>query len=110
MTPEKGRPDGANRPETPAGSRIMGSRKSTKWFVAVLVLLAFATLVAGAAAQKKKVGGGGVIRLEETVIEGRVRKPNAFFIDTRSDLVYEVLEIKESFVGEIGKVVSDGSF
>ncbi|HUT76801.1 MAG TPA: hypothetical protein VM285_03900 [Polyangia bacterium] len=86
----------------------MGSRKSTKWLLAVLVLLACATLAVGAAAQKKKVGG--VIRLEETVIEGRVRKPNAFFIDTRSDLVYEVLEIKESFVGEIGKVVSDGSF
>lgn len=88
----------------------MSSRKSTKWLLTVLVLLACATLASGAAAQKKKAGPGGVIRLEETVIEGRVRKPNAFFINTRSDLVYAVLEIKESFVGEIGKVVSDGSF
>ena len=87
----------------------MDGRKPPRWLWIVPVALAIVALALGAAAQKKKVGGG-VIRLEETVIEGRVQKPNAFFINTRSDLVYEVLEIKESFVGEIGKVVDDGQF
>ena len=59
----------------------------------------------GAMAQK-----GGVIRLEETVIEGRVQKPNAFFINTRQALVYEGMEIKESFVTEISKSVANGPF
>jgi hypothetical protein len=62
-----------------------------------------------AVAQKKK-SGGGVIRLEETIIEGRVQKPNAFFINTRQALVYESSELKESFVGEILKAVKDGPF
>jgi hypothetical protein len=60
-----------------------------------------------ACAQKKQ---GGVIRLETTTIEGRVQKPTAFFINTRNSLVYESLEIKESFVGEIVKVVDTGDF
>jgi hypothetical protein len=86
----------------------MTRRNRTKWLLAALAALACSAAAFGTAAQKR--GGGGVIRLEETVIEGRVQKPNAFFINTRSDLVYEVLEIKESFVGEIEKVVADGSF
>jgi len=77
-------------------------------FLLALLLLLGATLASGAQAQKK--GAGGVIRLEETVIEGRVQKPNAFFINTRSDVVYEILEVKESFVGEIERVVTDGRF
>ncbi len=62
-----------------------------------------------AAAQKKR-SDSGVIRLEETVIEGRVQKPNAFFIATRQALVYEVMEIKESFVKEIAKAVERTPF
>ncbi|MFO8072716.1 MAG: hypothetical protein R6V85_12665 [Polyangia bacterium] len=73
--------------------------------VAAALLLA---LPLGAAAQKK--GPGGVIRLEETVIEGRVQKPNAFFINTRQALVYEVMELRESFVHKIPEVVEDGEF
>ena len=76
--------------------------------------LAAAMVVGGAAeaaAQKnKKGGGGGVIRLEETIIEGRVQKPNAFFINTRQALVYEAADIRESFVGEISKSVRNGPF
>jgi hypothetical protein len=60
-----------------------------------------------AVAQKKQ---GGVIRLEETIIEGRVQKPNAFFINTRQALVYESSELKESFVGEILKAAKDAPF
>ena len=76
----------------------------------VIAALLVVGLAAEAAAQKKKKSSGGVIRLEETVIEGRVQKPNAFFINTRQALVYEVMELKESFVAEIPKAVEEGPF
>lgn len=72
--------------------------------VAFLLLL---VLPLAAFGQKKQ---GGVIRLEVTTIEGRVQKPNAFFINTRRSLVYETIEIKDSFVEEITKVVDKGDF
>ncbi|MBN2529770.1 MAG: hypothetical protein JXR76_25490 [Deltaproteobacteria bacterium] len=58
-------------------------------------------------AQEKK---GGVIRLEVTTIEGRVQKPNAFFINTRRSLVYESIEVKDSFLEEVTRVVDSGEF
>lgn len=42
-----------------------------------------------------------VIQLEEIRIEGRVQKPNAFYILNRSNLGYEVLDLRTSFVREI---------
>jgi hypothetical protein len=72
------------------------------WALLLLVLLPSA-----ASAQKK---GDGVIRLDETVIEGRVAKPNAFFINTRRAMVYESMMVKESFVPEISKAVRNGPF
>jgi hypothetical protein len=62
-----------------------------------------------AAAQAKK-GPGGIIRLEEMVIEGRVQKPTAFFINTRDRVVYTVMELRESFVDEIPKAIEGGKF
>lgn len=77
----------------------------------LLGLLTVAVLLAPAAVSHAKgKGGGGVIRLEETVIEGRVQKPNAFFINTRQGMVYEVMELRESFVDEIPKIVDTGEF
>ncbi|MCU0663449.1 MAG: hypothetical protein MUC50_14120 [Myxococcota bacterium] len=77
------------------------------FFLAGLALSSLLLPVEGVA-QKKK--GGGVIRLEEMIIEGRVQKPNAFFISSRQPLVYEVMEVKESFVPDIIKAVEDGPF
>ena len=42
-----------------------------------------------------------VIQLEEIHIEGTVQKPNAFYILNRSNLGYEVLDLRTSFVREI---------
>ena len=75
----------------------------------VMIIVSFA-LSATAQKKKKKKGSSGVIRLEETVIEGQVAKPNAFFINTRQALVYDSMEIKESFVSEITKAVKSGPF
>lgn len=51
-----------------------------------------------------------VIQLEEIVIEGRVQKPNAFYILNRSNLGYEVLELRTSFVREVVKTVQKEPF
>ena len=51
-----------------------------------------------------------VIQLEEIVIEGRVQKPNAFYILNRSNLGYEVLELRTSFLREVVKSVQREPF
>ena len=76
--------------------------------IALLGGLALLSYAPDASAQKKRQGG--VIRLEETIIEGRVAKPNAFFINTRQALVYESMELKESFVSEIVDAAKQGPF
>ena len=90
-------------------NRLISGNKKT-WTVALLTFcLVSVALHTNVHAQDKK-GGGGVIRLEVTTIEGRVQKPNAFFINTRRSLVYESMEVKDSFLKEITKVVDSGDF
>jgi len=51
-----------------------------------------------------------VIQLEEIKIEGRVQKPNAFYILNRSNLGYEVLDLRTSFVKDVVRSVQSDSF
>lgn len=51
-----------------------------------------------------------VIQLDEIRIEGRVQKPNAFYILNRSNLGYEVLDLRTSFVREVIRSVQDEPF
>ena len=51
-----------------------------------------------------------VIELEEIQIEGRVQKPNAFYILNRSNLGYEVLDLRTSFVRDIVESVRHEPF
>jgi hypothetical protein len=80
----------------------------------VVVAAAFASLVALpsiAGAQGKKAGRGRkVIRIAETRIEGRIQKPQAFYILQRSNLNFEGLELKNSFVPKIIKSVDQAPF
>lgn len=88
-------------------------RNRKKWIIhGILVVLMLSVFSLDVDAQKKKQQKGtpGVIRLEETVIEGQVAKPNAFFINTRQALVYDSMEVRESFVKEIKKAVKAGPF
>ena len=71
----------------------------------LLLLLTAALLPASASAQKKKV-----IRLEEITVEGRIQKPQAFYILPRSNLDYEALERKESFLPEIDETLAKDPF
>jgi hypothetical protein len=51
-----------------------------------------------------------VIELEEFRIEGRVQKPNAFYILNRSSIGYEVLDLRTSFTREVVRSVQTEPF
>jgi hypothetical protein len=80
----------------------------------VALSLAFgllATLLAApVGAQSAKKREPKVIQLEEIKIEGRVQKPNAFYILNRSNLGYEVLDLRTSFVRDVVRAVQSDAF
>jgi hypothetical protein len=63
--------------------------------------LAVGLLPARASAQDKGRRAPKVIELEEIKIEGRVQKPNAFYILNRSNIGYQVMELRTSFIREV---------
>ena len=78
--------------------------------MAAVALLLGAGWVGQGTAQEPKKRQPRVIQLEEIVIEGRVQKPNAFYILNRSNLGYEVLELRTSFLREVVKSVQKEPF
>lgn len=72
--------------------------------------------VAHADAQARRATGSGgrraprVIQLQEFVIEGRVQKPNAFYILNRSNLGYEVMDLRTSFLRDVIRSVQREPF
>jgi len=64
----------------------------------------------GVEAQGRPRGAPRVIQLDEIRIEGRVQKPNAFYILNRSSIGYEVLDLRTSFTREILRTVQDEPF
>jgi len=73
-----------------------------------LVFVGLSSTVAFAQEAKKRQPR--VIQLEEIIIEGRVQKPNAFYILNRSNLGYEVLELRTSFVRKVVRSVQKEPF
>ena len=51
-----------------------------------------------------------VVRIREVRIEGRIQKPQAFYILQRSNLNFEGLQLKNSFVPKIIKSVEKAPF
>jgi len=76
----------------------------------LLGLLLVALSATAALAQGAKRRQPRVIQLEEIIIEGRVQKPNAFYILNRSNLGYEVLELRTSFVRKVVRSVQKEPF
>jgi hypothetical protein len=77
------------------------------------LMTALVTLLASPApvhAQSAKKREPKVIQLEEIKIEGRVQKPNAFYILNRSNLGYEVLDLRTSFVRDVVRAVQSDAF
>ncbi len=73
-------------------------RQLTRSIAAIGVAVGILFAASSAAAQEQ---GGGVINLEETVIEGRIQKPEAFYILQHANLSYEALEPKRSFIPDL---------
>ena len=82
--------------------------------IVVTAVLAISALLflapAEVEAQTNGRGGPRVIQLEEFRIEGEVQKPNAFYILNRSNLGYEVLDLRTSFLREIIRSVDRQPF
>lgn len=77
----------------------------------MLALVVLVVLASSAAAQDRPgARQPRVIQLDEIRIEGRVQKPNAFYILNRSNLGYEVLDLRTSFVREVIRSVQDEPF
>ena len=84
-----------------------------RWINVALVAIALATAslsVGGAARAEEARREGGVIRLEEITIEGRVQKPNAFYVLQRSSLGFEQANVEQSFVREVVDSVNRDPF
>ena len=73
-----------------------------------MLLLAPAALAQdnGAPAPKKKK----VIRLDAITVEGRIQKPQAFYILQRSTLNFDELNRAETFVPKVEKSVDKDAF
>jgi len=83
----------------------------TRWASTVLFgLLLVAMSATASLAQDAKKRQPRVIQLEEIIIEGRVQKPNAFYILNRSNLGYEVLELRTSFLRKVVRSVQKEPF
>ena len=77
---------------------------------AVLAGLASFAFSSSAEAQSSTGRQPRVIQLDEIRIEGRVQKPNAFYILNRSNLGYEVIDLRTSFVREVIRSVTREPF
>lgn len=79
-----------------------------------LFALAVLTIAASSASAQDRGAAGKrkpkVIQLEEITIEGRVQKPNAFYILNRSNLGYEVLDLRTSFLRDVVRSVQSEPF
>lgn len=79
----------------------------------LMIVLAASLFALSASAQDKGAAGKRkpkVIQLEEITIEGRVQKPNAFYILNRSNLGYEVLDLRTSFLRDVVRSVQSEPF
>jgi hypothetical protein len=79
----------------------------TKLLTASLLLAALALPGAALAADAKPKK---VIRLETITVEGRIQKPQAFYILQRSNLNFDELERTESFLPKVAKSVDKDPF
>ena len=86
--------------------------RRTKTAARLGLLVAIVTLLGSSAdAQgRRRRGAPRVIELEALEIEGRVQKPNAFYILNRSNLGYEVLELRTTFVRDVVRTVQTEPF
>lgn len=74
------------------------------------IALGIALLASAGAAAAQQKRAPKVIQLEEIKIEGRVQKPNAFYILNRSNIGYQVMELRTSFLQQVVRSVRGEPF
>lgn len=79
-------------------------------FGASMIGALMAMVATTAVAQSKKKGRGRVIKIEAVTVEGKIQKPEAFYILQRSELNFRGLEPKKSFIPLIIKSVESEPF
>lgn len=86
---------------------------STRWFLVAALLLGPVALAqapaagdTAAPAKKKKK----VIRLDAITVEGRIQKPQAFYILQRGTLNFDELNRAETFIPKVEKSVERDAF
>lgn len=70
----------------------------------------FALLLAGAAAAQSGEKKKKVIRLDAITVEGRIQKPQAFYILQRSTLNFDELNRAETFIPKVERSVEKDAF
>jgi hypothetical protein len=60
--------------------------------------------------EARSKGGRKVIKLEAITVEGRIQKPQAFYILQRQNLNFDELNRTESFLGKVPKSVEHDPF
>ncbi len=63
-----------------------------------------------APASRTSGGSKKVIKLDTLTVEGRIQKPEAFYVLPRSSLSFDDMQKTESFVGKIEKSVQKDPF
>lgn len=81
-----------------------------RFLLAMAIVGASAFLFSGKADAQARRRAPRVIQIDEIRIEGRVQKPNAFYILNRSNLGYEVLDLRTSFTREVIRSVQRDPF
>ncbi len=74
-------------------------------FVSVLFVLLATAALAQSGEKKKKV-----IRLDAITVEGRIQKPQAFYILQRSTLNFDELNRAETFIPKVERSVEKDAF
>ena len=64
----------------------------------VFLVISVALLTTAHAQRKRKKRESRVITIDALVVEGKIQKPEAFYILQRSNLNVEALELKKSFI------------
>ncbi len=89
-------------------------RSCTRWFLVVSLLVGSLSLAQAPASTPAPAGGAPkkkkVIRLDAITVEGRIQKPQAFYILQRSTLNFDELNRAETFVPKIEKSVERDAF
>ncbi len=81
--------------------------RALAFILCLFALPAFAQATSGGAAPVKKKK---VLRLDVMTVEGRIQKPQAFYILQRSSLNFDELNRAETFIPKIEKSVEKDAF